>query len=194
MNRALQPASIDGIEFDALIDSEESYTANAPTYPTEDASAVTDSMILEPLELSMTLYVTNTPVTWKSRHGSNSNRISVVVASLIKLFQTKKLVTVSTTERDYSNMVITSMTIQKSTEQGYAREIPITLQEITVVSTKTTMIDASHPLSGGTMTSTGNASTKKASDGGGNSSGEYAASNKTAAASVFDSLCSLGSK
>ena len=35
MGKARQPVSIDGVEFDALIDSEEGYEAQVPEYPTE---------------------------------------------------------------------------------------------------------------------------------------------------------------
>ena len=159
MRRSLEPVSIEGIEFDALIDSQETYTAEAPTYPTENANAVTVTLVLEPLELSMTLFVTDTPVTWKRKHGVSKNRVITVCNNMIKLFTTRQPLKVSTSEKDYSNMVITSLTISKTTETGYAREIPITLKEITVVSTKTTTIDPSYMLAGDTQKSTGTANT-----------------------------------
>lgn len=186
MRGTLQPVSIEGIEFDALIDSQESYTANAPTYPTEDAAAVTDTLVLEPLELSLTLFVTNTPVTWRSRHGVSQSRVNTVCNNLIRLFQSKSFVTVVTSEKNYTNMVITDMTISKTAEVGYAREIPITLKNVTIVSSKTTDIDPSYALSGQTNKSTGSAGTTNASGGGSGYSSydseanPYQPSNKTA--------------
>ena len=63
MARAKQPVSVDDIEFDALIDSEEGYEADVPEYPTEKGFSVSDTIVLKADTLNMTLYVTDTPVT-----------------------------------------------------------------------------------------------------------------------------------
>lgn len=68
MARAKQPVSVDDIEFDALIDSEEGYEADVPEYPTEKGFSVSDSIVLKADTLNMTLYVTDTPVTWRETH------------------------------------------------------------------------------------------------------------------------------
>jgi hypothetical protein len=68
MARATQPVTVDGIEFDALIDESKTYEADVSTYPVEKGFEVSDTIILKPLTLSMTLYLTNTPVTWRARH------------------------------------------------------------------------------------------------------------------------------
>ena len=70
MARAKQPVSVDDIEFDALIDSEEGYEADVPEYPTEKGFSVSDTIVLKADTLNMTLYVTDTPVTWRERTGS----------------------------------------------------------------------------------------------------------------------------
>ena len=67
MARAKQPVSVDDIEFDALIDSEEGYEADVPEYPTEKGFSVSDTIVLKADTLNMTLYVTDTPVTWRKR-------------------------------------------------------------------------------------------------------------------------------
>ncbi len=48
MARAKQPVSVDDIEFDALIDSEEGYEADVPEYPTEKGFSVSDTIVLKP--------------------------------------------------------------------------------------------------------------------------------------------------
>ena len=60
----LKPVSVAGIEFDALIDEQKTLSATIPVYPVEEGFPVSDTIILEPISISMTLYVTNTPVTW----------------------------------------------------------------------------------------------------------------------------------
>ena len=47
MARAKQPVSVDDIEFDALIDSEEGYEADVPEYPTERGFSVSDTIVLK---------------------------------------------------------------------------------------------------------------------------------------------------
>lgn len=74
MARAKQPVSVDDIEFDALIDSEEGYEADVPEYPTEKGFSVSDSIVLKADTLNMTLYVTDTPVTWRERTGSGPRK------------------------------------------------------------------------------------------------------------------------
>lgn len=159
MRRALQPVYINEIAFDALIESEESYSATAPAYPTEDGFSVTDTMIVDPLELSLTLFVTATPVTWREENGEGWDKVEEVVNDLVGLFRSKSIVTVETTDKTYTDMVITSMTITKSTDVGYAREIPVTLTQITTTETRTDTVPDSYALSGQTMASTGTAGT-----------------------------------
>lgn len=105
MARAKQPVSIDGIEFDALIDQSISYEADAPEYPTEKGFSVSDTVILKPEVISMTLFVTDTPVTWRNRFGSGAGRVENVIKRLEKLYFAKKVFTVVTTDAVYDNMV-----------------------------------------------------------------------------------------
>lgn len=170
MARAKQPVSIGGIEFDALIDSEEGYEAQVPEYPTEDGFSVSDTIVLKPDKLSMTLFVTDTPVTWRNRHGTG--RTEGVVKQLKEMFFSKQTVMVITSDSVYSDMAITSLSIKKSLETGYAREIPIAMQKVIVTSTSTVTIPASYGKSGATGASAGNANTTGANSGSsGNGSG-----------------------
>ena len=62
--RATRPASIGGVEFDVLVSSNETLSAEVPDYPVEDGFSVTDTIITKPKELNMTLYLSDNPVTW----------------------------------------------------------------------------------------------------------------------------------
>ena len=48
MGKATQPVSIDGIEFDALIESTEGFEAEVPEYSIETGFSVSDTIILKP--------------------------------------------------------------------------------------------------------------------------------------------------
>lgn len=173
MSKAKVPVSINGIEFDALISEERSFEASVPEYSVEEGFSVTDAIIIGSEKLSMTLFVTNTPVTWFRRHGSSQTRVMDICSQLEKLFLEGEPVTVITTDAVYKNMAIESIAFSKSLEQGYAREIPISFKKIRITTAKTTTIPASYGKSGTTGTSAGTASTTTATSG---SSGSTASS------------------
>lgn len=166
MAQKKQPVSIDGIEFDALLDQSQTYEAEVPTYPTEAGFDVSDNIALKAETIDMTLCVTNTPITWRTRHKPGSGRVESVVKQLEELYYARKVFTVVTSDKVYENMVLTNMSISKSTETGYAREIPVTLQKIIISKSKTVTIPESYGKSGTTKAPAGNASQKSGSSGG----------------------------
>lgn len=128
MPRAKQPVRVAGIEFDALIDEQRQLDAEIPQYSTEEGFKISDAIIIDAETLSMTLYVTDTPVTWRDRHpGLHAN---AVCGRLEAAYFGKEPVTVETSERTYSMMGIQSITFQKSLEIGYSKEIPVTFKKI----------------------------------------------------------------
>ena len=196
MARAKQPVSVDDIEFDALIDSEEGYEADVPEYPTEKGFSVSDTIVLKADTLNMTLYVTDTPVTWRERTGSGPGKTEGVVRRLKDLYFAKKILEVTTTDCVYSNMVITSMNIKKSVEVGYAREIPIAFKKIEMTETATAEIPASYGKSGKTAKAAGKASTTASSTAGSSSSGGSSASGSSSSSSrgsvLYNAASSFG--
>lgn len=176
MERPKQPVSIDGIEFDALIDETKKHEADVPTYPVESGFEVSDTIILKPLSLDMTLFLTNTPVTWKGRHGTNPSRVQDIIKQLEELFFKKKPVTVTTSEKTYENMAIINIELTKTKETGTSREIPISFQEIRVTESQTTTIPDSYGKSGATGTNAGTANTTTSNAGASSSQGSSSSS------------------
>ncbi|MDR1687269.1 MAG: hypothetical protein LBS21_01495 [Clostridiales bacterium] len=160
MARATQPVSINGVEFDALIEENRSLEADAPSYPVETGFMVSDSIILQPMTLDMILILTNTPVTWKDRHSASPTRVADVTKQLEELYFSKTPVTVMTSEATYRNMAILSIELTKTVEMGTSREIPISFQEIRVTESRTVTIPDSYGKSGETGYNAGTANTK----------------------------------
>ena len=191
--RAIRPVSIGGIEFDALIEESLTLEAQVPEYPTEEGFSVSDNITLKPETLNMTLFVTDTPVTWKNRHGGGPGYTEGIVAQVKALYFAKQPVTVTTSETVYEDMAITNLNIKKSTEVGYAREIPIVLKKIIVTESATVTIPDSYGKSGATGASAGTANTTAASKGsgsgggsaGGSSGGNSKGSNKQGGGSIL---------
>lgn len=159
MAKAKQPVSIAGIEFDALISEDHGFEATVPEYAVEKGFSVSDAIIIGAETLSMTLYVTDTPVTWLSRHGAEQGRVDRVCKQLEELFYTAQAVTVVTSDRIYTDMAIESLTISKSLDIGYAREIPISFRKIRITQAATTTIPDSYGKSGTSNAQAGTANT-----------------------------------
>lgn len=172
MARAKRPVTIAGIEFDALISEEHGYEATVPEYAVESGFSVSDAIIHGAETLNMVLYVTDTPVTWRS-HGGRG-RVEQVTKRLEELYYAAEPVTIVTSDATYTSMAIENLTISKSAEVGYAREIPISFRKIRITTARTTTIPASYGKSGATAASAGTANTSSGSSGsgsGGSSSG-----------------------
>lgn len=185
MGKAKQPVSVNGIEFDALISEDKALTANVPQYAVEDGFSVCDTIILEAEALSMVLYLTPTPVTWYKSHGSGESRVNNVIKKLEELYYAKEPVTVTTTDNTYTDMAIESLTISKSAEIGYAREIPIAFKKIRKTASKTTSIPASYGKGGATGENAGTANTSTGTTGASQSGDTSASSSGESKSSVL---------
>lgn len=172
MAKAKQPVSVGGIEFDALLDSDESFQSSVPEYPTEEGFSVSDTIVLKPDVLNMTLFITDTPVTWRNRHGSGPGRTEEVEKRLKALYFRKQPVEVVTSDQVYSDMAIVTLSIKKSFEVGYAREVAVSFKKIIVTSSKTVGIPASYGKSGKSGASSGTANTSSGSTGSSSGSSE----------------------
>lgn len=167
--RNLQPVSIAGIEFDALIESTEKYNATVPSYPVDSGFSVSDNVAIDALELSLTLYLTATPVTWLSRHGSGESRMNTICNRLLDAYTQREPVTVITRDKSYTNMVISSISIEKSQDNVIARSIPVTLKQVTVTSSAEAEIPSKLGKSGTTQSNAGTAATTTTSGDSGSS-------------------------
>ena len=153
-----QPVSVAGIEFDAVIESTELYSSSVPDYPVDSGYSVSDNMALDPTELDMTLYVTATPVTCLHSHGTGEERLRLIRDELISLYETRQMFSIITPEDVFDNMVISSMEIGRTPDNGYAMEIPITFRQVTVTTAAVNVISDYYARSGATMQTTGSAS------------------------------------
>lgn len=154
----LQPASIDGIAFDALISYGRDYSAQIPDYPVEEGYVVQDTIILAPMTLSITAMLSDTPVTFRS-HGSGIGRVENVAKQLEALYEKKKLVTVVTSRGVYRNMGIESLSLPYTTDTRTSMQVSIGLKQVRTVSAKAAGIPADYGRGGETGANAGTAST-----------------------------------
>ena len=119
--RNIQPVSVAGIEFAAIINETQTYTADIPSYPVETGFSVSDNIALQPFELPLTLLISDTPLTWRGRARS----VAETEAMLKELYFKKTTFTVVTSSGTFSNMAITSMQIKKSQDLGFDKEVSL---------------------------------------------------------------------
>lgn len=167
--RNIQPVSVAGIEFPAMLDETQTFTSDIPEYPVETGFVISDNVTLQPMELPLTLLLSDTPLTWRGRVRSMSEAESM----LKELYFSKTPFTVVTPSGTFESMGITSMQIKRSSENGYNKEVSLSLKQINVTATKTTTIPDSYGKSGATGANAGTANTSSGSSstGGGTSGG-----------------------
>ena len=192
--RNVQPVSVAGIKFAALMSEDQTYTSTVPDYPVETGFSVSDSVILKPMELPLTLLISDTPLT----HRGQVRSVSETEAMLKKLYFQKSTFTVSTPSGSFPNMAITAMTIKRSTELGFNKEVSLTLKEVNVTATKTATIPASYGKGGATGANAGTAGTSQGSTGApggsGSSSGGGSSSKKKSSGSVLYGVASAAGR
>lgn len=125
-----------------MLMEQSSLMATVPEYAVESGFSVSDAIIHGAETLNMVLYVTDTPVTWRS-HGGRG-RVEQVTKRLEELYYAAEPVTIVTSDATYTSMAIENLTISKSAEVGYAREIPISFRKIRITTARTTTIPASY--------------------------------------------------
>lgn len=201
MARNLKPVSIAGIEGDALISEDISYSADIPEYPIENGYNVSDTIILKPIQLSITLYISDSPATWRNRkgHSPSAGRTKKICEKFEKLYFRRKLVKVVTTDKIYTNMGITSMSISHSSEIGYARQIQFSLKKVYVTKRKTVYIPKYILQSGESKKSAGTATTSSSSSNSSSSSSSKSGSsggsgNKSGSGKKGSILYNIGKK
>lgn len=179
MAKKKRPVTIWGIEFDALIDEQKTLSSTIPAYPVEEGFPVSDTIINEPVSIKLTLYVSNTPVTWLYRHGTSTDRVVKICNQIEKKWLEKKLTKIVTSDTIYTDMGITDISIKKSKDIGYAREISVTAHKVRITKRKTVTIPSYVMKAGATMANAGKASTSPSSSKTGSSTGSSSGSSET---------------
>lgn len=165
MPQNLIPVSINGVEFDALMTEELTLPATIPQYVVEEGFEVSDTIILNARKLSMTLIVTSTPVTWIKTHGGGVSHVATVIAQLQALYFSREPVTVVTPNGTYSNMGIESISITKSPDGIYDREVSISLAEVRKTRAGASTLPAGYGKGGASSAMVGTANTTTTTSG-----------------------------
>lgn len=119
-------SNVGGVFLDATLTEDHQYNARATTYPIEDFRNITDHIINEPETLSLTGVVSDTPLSILS----SFNRSVDAFNRLVRIYETKQLITVVTGIKVYTNMCITSLQIPRNVQSGQSLTFSMEFQKI----------------------------------------------------------------
>lgn len=179
----LSQARLSGISFDALISFERTHEADIPDYPVEEGYSVQDTIILKPTIITVSAYLTSTPVTFGGR--ASGNHVEATAKSLVSLYESKQLVTFTCSKGVFRNMGIESLSLPYDTDSKGAMEVSFKLKQVRVTGSVTVSIPGSYGKGGATGINAGTANTSTpvapgAAGGTGGASEQKAESQKSA--------------
>lgn len=157
-------SSIGGLVIDATVIQDHIGSAEITKNPVEEGAQITDHVQTNPNQLLIEGIISDTPIgfpilqnvlnivnTVTTLFGQSSRSIDGF-NKLVDLKDKREPFTVITTLKKYDNMIITEIRVTRSNETGNAIEFKATMEQIRIVSSKTTTvngnIDAGSAVSG----------------------------------------------
>ncbi|MCW1825694.1 hypothetical protein OLZ31_02330 [Enterobacter asburiae] len=131
------------LEFDVVEQEPHDWTRDITTNPVEGGSPIADHIIRQPKKLSVTGMISNTPVRGiisRIEGEPPKDNVREAIALLENFYNSNELLTVYTRDIVYENMLITSISIPRRTEDGTAINFSMDFQQVNIVTTATTKL------------------------------------------------------
>jgi hypothetical protein len=136
-------AQIAEIVLDASIEETHEFKSKVTQFPVEDGSTISDNIYNEPEHLTMHGLVTNNPLPrpGEAVYGDSENaplsvsRAEATLFQLMKIRQSRTPIAIVTGLMNYSNMVMTSLSIPRDAAKGNAINFTAEFTKINIVST-----------------------------------------------------------
>lgn len=119
-----------GVEFDAVLSESHGGTNEITKHPVETGADITDHIRRQPETLALTGVISNTPLVFLASLTEKPDRAERGYQALKKIKDDGTLVRVLTTLREYDNMVIQSMTVNRDVQTGNIVKADLQLVEI----------------------------------------------------------------
>lgn len=149
-------AKIGDLTVDCMLSKESRFDSEVTDNPIETGFVVSDHVIRKPLELTMEVVFTPTPVTFGSSNsllsnipvmsfmggssglsGNSSGRMNDVVNGIMSIYQAGEPITIETTDAIYTDMVMISAPLPRSVENGYCYRMSLTFRHVVKVTQRT---------------------------------------------------------
>lgn len=121
--------------FDALISEAPSDEGEITRHPVEDGGVVSDHYQKQPVKLTMTVGLTNSPL--PEQGTQETNRDFVLYEALLRIADKGEPITVVTGLRVYTNMVVLRTSTTRDPQTGQALVVQLDLEEVRLTTTAT---------------------------------------------------------
>ena len=122
-----EPAKIADLQVDVVLSKETTFDSEVTQYPVEDGFPVADHVTRNPMQLTMEVVCTPTPVTFFSNLGANQNRLNEVTNAIMKIYNDGEPITVTTADAIYKDMVMTHAPLPARSKMGFATKCRLIL-------------------------------------------------------------------
>lgn len=136
--------NINGIFFDAFMEMEHKSDLKITSHPVQQGANVADHAYMEPLELTMTVKMSecNTDI-WPDQFIGRYTRSASALTVLQDLQASRIPFRVHTRLREYQNMLIKSIVAPDDASKLYGMEATVTMQEVIVAQAETVKVKIS---------------------------------------------------
>jgi len=140
-----QAKKIGDIEIDVTLHEKHEFTSEVTEFPIEDGSVISDHVITRPEKVSITGFITNTPISFFSAVGNlitGSTPVADAYGKLREIHSTREPVTLVTGLFVYTNMILERLTIPRDRTSGDAIRFTAEFKNIVKVTSESVNIPA----------------------------------------------------
>lgn len=129
-----------GIEFDVSVSETHKSTAKVTDHPVEVGANISDHIVDEPDELSMSLLISNTPIVTKGSQEAlalDPLRANRAYYDLLAIKKAREPIDAITSLREYRGMAITEMSCARDAKTGNVIALSVNLRQIRTATSET---------------------------------------------------------
>ena len=151
--RKIINAQVGLVIFDACLSDNHMHQAELTEHPVEDSASISDHIINKPIEIEINGIVSNTPIILANDKIPSpistdtqevADRVDAAYAELRKTMSDGILVDVITSLRNYPNMAIVSMGVQRDVQNGNVLNVNLSLKQVIIASSE--QVDIPQPV------------------------------------------------
>lgn len=124
---------------DALLSEEHHLEARASEHPIEDGTSISDHIQIQPTTISLEGIITSTPLNYilfPLPIKSERERVDRAMEQLESIFAARQPITIATTLKSYSNMVLESLSIKRDSRSQKDLRFTCKAKQIKIVGEK----------------------------------------------------------
>ena len=142
----VRKAIINGFTLDAAITENHNYDSEVTSYPVEIGGDITDHVRARPVTVDMECVVSDTPIGIMQQIRSGTTLPSDdALAALLGMRSAREPVTIETSLKTYTNMVLQNFSIPRSNNNGAALRFNVSFIQIEFITNNRTTIQTSSP-------------------------------------------------